>query len=220
MLIRLTPEARQFKAAGFLSAVIIFITTCQNPSAAISFKDKTKSQNEAVLKNVAIPDKSDEEWNRFRGRYGRCLTKIHGFTGDWEKGKILGLTAGRGDHAIRHQLAAYFPGINCWRKSTSDFNCSCIVENFQNAGRGSTVIDNTPFEQSEANSVSFNYEPRSIDFDGEEGGLQFSESALGNLGAAVVGLPQQKGRGDKEKVESNEKPIGDLISRVFLYCGP
>ena len=49
----------------------------------------------------------------------------------------------------------------------------------------------------------------------DEGRFQISKGAFGNLGAAIIGLPQQKSGSDKEDVEPNQKPISDLIRRVF-----
>ncbi len=168
-------------------------------------KDEAKPQNEAILKQVAIFHKANEERDCFR-RWGR-----RGFTEISAKDHVGGC-----NYTIGHQTPACFLRVN----GSREFACVHIEQRrigrkFQDAGGASPIIDYAALKHTESDGIVFNFNAGIIDFDGEKGSLQFSESAFGYFGTPIVGIPKQGGASEQQSAEKNEQPISKLISRLF-----
>jgi hypothetical protein len=198
----LLARARQAGASAvFLAAVVVFVAQNTNPCIAFDIKQKTKTQNEVILEYVGISHKAEEKW-RVRGKRPPWGAGILKKSADWDGGEVVGLASiRRSDDAVWQAIPASLGRIDCWRIVVA-LDRWYLMKNFQDTSGSATVIDNAPLEEPETYRASADGESRCVDFDENEGRLQFAKGAFSDKGASAGGSQQTDGRHAQNRSEN------------------
>jgi hypothetical protein len=176
---------------SFLTTIIVISIALQQPAIAKFVIAVTEPHSKYTSEEVSVSNEAIKE-NVVCFQREHARTKIRQSRSEEILGKSLGFSLRRRDDSPRHCVSGSIGWRNCGWLPLIVFNEADFIIQLQDAGWGSTVVDDGKRERSKvvANLIDISYYSWINDFYRDEGGFQFGQSTFMNTPQVVSSLFQ------------------------------